>query len=141
MKGARDGWQCRELERQNCGRTPRNLASSVYDESIGRGEWIPDAFAGWRPIIVVPRTKTARANPNFRREIAGGIADGQVRRQPRRQNFPVKEPMNEGRTTRKKKGRALREGTSRWGWERATKCERGKGWRFAPFPRLGSSGV
>jgi hypothetical protein len=42
--------------------------------------------------------------------------------------------MNEGLATRKKKGRALREGKSRWGWERATGCERGKGRRFAPFP-------
>ena len=41
---------------------------------------------------------------------------------------------NEMRGDQKKEGRALREGTSRWGWEQATECERGKGWRFAPFP-------
>jgi len=41
---------------------------------------------------------------------------------------------NEMRGDQKKEGRALREGTSRWGWEQATECERGKGRRFAPFP-------
>ncbi len=71
-------------------RTPGNCADSLYGESIGRGDWIRNAFAGWRPIVVVPRKKTARANPNFRRAIAGGIADGQLRRQPRRQEFRVK---------------------------------------------------
>jgi len=80
MKGARDGGRPRELERENCGWTLRNRVSSVYDESIGRGDRIRDAFAGWRPIVVVPRKKTARANPNFRRRIAGGFADGQLRR-------------------------------------------------------------
>jgi hypothetical protein len=39
----------------------------------------------------------------------------------------------------KKEGRALREGTARWGWERTTKgteCERGKG-VGDPFPSRG----
>ena len=90
-------------------------------------------FAGWRSIC------SAAKEPQERIQILverwrGDIADGQLRRQPRRQNDRVPEPMNEMRGDQKKERESVARGTSRWGWERATECERGEGLAFRPLP-------
>ena len=51
---------------------------------IGRGDWIPNTFRSLA-IDYAPAKEPARTNQPFSRA-AGYIADGQLRRQPRRRN-------------------------------------------------------
>jgi hypothetical protein len=64
-------------------------------------------LVGWQS-IVVPQKNPQKRIQNLVEPLAADIADGQLRRQPRRQNFRVKELMNEGRAIRKRKGELAR---------------------------------